>query len=353
MANRKLIASGNNDDPSIYDGGTLPATTDTLYLNGFVLNAVVSQTLDAIRCDALTGFAVATTAPRSIICSDGVSMICTDNIRGVTNSSEGLFRGQPNATFNVLSPLLTAGICGVNLTETINVIGGGDSTGLGANAGMIRGAGTVNWTGAIVNPVGYIADANNGGTLTINGPITQNGGLGFWARGAMNITVNGPITNSNIITYDTTNATYPAFKHNGPCHTGTVPIIRSRSPYHGTGPFFNNDDVPAVVADKFRLTSSNTFIEAFDLMGNPVRLWTASLLTGYPLASDLRLGVQAGPMGEIIGTLQPVNIDVQQLASDLLTEMNASNLAIAQGLRDGMGASAAAIAAVGSINVIP
>jgi hypothetical protein len=41
------------------------------------------------------------------------------------------------------------------------------------------------------------------------------------------------------------------------------------------------------------------------------------------------------------------------VAADLLNEMNASALPIAQGLRDGMGASAAAIAAVGSINVIP
>jgi hypothetical protein len=46
-------------------------------------------------------------------------------------------------------------------------------------------------------------------------------------------------------------------------------------------------------------------------------------------------------------------IDTAQLATDLLTEMNNSNLTIAQGLRDSMGASAAAIAAIGSIQTIP
>jgi hypothetical protein len=82
-------------------------------------------------------------------------------------------------------------------------------------------------------------------------------------------------------------------------------------------------------------------------------LRTADLLTGYPAISDVEQGIIYGPSNEFTGTLVPVVIDTAQLATDLLTEMNTSNLTIAQGLRDGMGASAAAIAAVGSINVIP
>jgi hypothetical protein len=82
-------------------------------------------------------------------------------------------------------------------------------------------------------------------------------------------------------------------------------------------------------------------------------LRTADLLTGYPVESKVEDGTVYGPSNEFEGTLQPVVIDTAQLASDLLTEMNTSNLTIAQGLRDGMGASAAAIAAVGSIQVIP
>ena len=82
-------------------------------------------------------------------------------------------------------------------------------------------------------------------------------------------------------------------------------------------------------------------------------MYTAGLLTGYPPESKVEDGTVYGPSSEFEGTLVPVVIDTAQLASDLLTEMNTSNLTIAQGLRDGMGASAAAIAAVGSINVIP
>jgi hypothetical protein len=58
---------------------------------------------------------------------------------------------------------------------------------------------------------------------------------------------------------------------------------------------------------------------------NDVYLYTASELTGYPIASDLRVGVTAGPNDEIIGTLSPVNVDTQQLAIDLLTEIANNN----------------------------
>jgi len=72
-------------------------------------------------------------------------------------------------------------------------------------------------------------------------------------------------------------------------------------------------------------------------------------LTGtcnVPPAASVALNV---PVDNTVGSLATAAV----VAADLLNEMNNSNLTIAQGLRDGMGASAAAIAAVGSINVIP
>jgi hypothetical protein len=90
-----------------------------------------------------------------------------------------------------------------------------------------------------------------------------------------------------------------------------------------------------------------------EVVGVDNYLYTAGLLTGYPPEAKVEDGTVYGPSSEFTGTLQPVVINTAQLATDLLTEMNTSNLTIAQGLRDGMGASAAAIAAVGSINVIP
>jgi hypothetical protein len=83
-----------------------------------------------------------------------------------------------------------------------------------------------------------------------------------------------------------------------------------------------------------------------------VRLGTTfanGALTGtlaVPNPATVALGV---PTDDTTGTLPTAAV----VAADLLNEMNSSNLPIAQGLRDGMGASAAAIAAVGSINVIP
>jgi hypothetical protein len=83
-----------------------------------------------------------------------------------------------------------------------------------------------------------------------------------------------------------------------------------------------------------------------------VRIGTAyanGALTGtlaVPNPATVALGV---PTDNTTGTLPTAAV----VAADLLNEMNASALPIAQGLRDGMGASAAAIAAVGSINAIP
>jgi hypothetical protein len=78
-------------------------------------------------------------------------------------------------------------------------------------------------------------------------------------------------------------------------------------------------------------------------------VYASGLLTGtcaVPPAASVALNV---PVDNTVGSLATAAV----VAADLLNEMNNSNLTIAQGLRDGMGASAAAIAAVGSINVIP
>jgi hypothetical protein len=78
-------------------------------------------------------------------------------------------------------------------------------------------------------------------------------------------------------------------------------------------------------------------------------LYANGALTGtcnVPPAASVALNV---PVNNTVGSLATAAV----VAADLLNEMNNSNLTIAQGLRDGMGASAAAIAAVGSINVIP
>jgi hypothetical protein len=63
-------------------------------------------------------------------------------------------------------------------------------------------------------------------------------------------------------------------------------------------------------------------------------LYSADLLTGYPLEADVEDGVVYGPSSEFEGTLSPVNIDTAQLAEDLLSEISTSSNALAERLRN-------------------
>jgi hypothetical protein len=127
------------------------------------------------------------------------------------------------------------------------------------------------------------------------------------------------------------------------------------SVFFGGGIITNVNGVSAFYVPALKISDSNSTQWLFQTNDALVdrSIYTADLLTGYPLEAKVEDGTVYGPSSEFEGTLVPVVIDTAQLATDLLTEMNTSNLTIAQGLRDGMGASAAAIAAVGSINVIP
>jgi hypothetical protein len=319
MANRYLIASGDSEDPAIYDGGTLPAVDDVLRLNAFVWTVTANRTLAELRTDA-SAPAVATTAARCVLLANGVTLTCTTQVQG--NDSTGIIGCSTGAaTATVISPSFVKSLVSANATETVNVIGNGDSTGLGASGAMMRGAGTVNWTGNITNPIRYIFDAISGGAFNLTGNIFQTGGDGFWARGNTAFRVTGDISNAAVPLYDTTTTTYPPFVHNGSLIAGTVPVIRSRSPYYGSGPFINNGEVMALSCDKVRLIGPDVQWNMVDTSLAALSLYTASGLTGYPLQSKVENLTIYGPSNEFTGTLEPVNVNTQQLASDLLTEL--------------------------------
>ncbi len=306
-ANRYLIASGDSENPAIYDGGTYPAVDDTLRLNGYVWTVTANRTLAQVRCDALAP-AVANNAARQVLIANGVTLTCTTQVQGIASAAAGLIGCASAAAIGtVISPSFVRGVAGAGATETLNIIGYGDTTGVVGSQGMIRGAGTVNWTGGIVNPINYIADAVDGGILNITGNVNQTGGLGIWARGAMTITVNGDIQNATVPFYDTTTTSYPALVHNGSAIAGSIPVIRSRSPYYGTGPFVNNGEVMAISCDRMRLIGPDVQWDMVDTSLAALNLYSASELTGYPLESKVEAGTLYGPSDELEGTMEPWN----------------------------------------------
>lgn len=314
MANRYLVSSGLSTNNAIYDGGTPLATGDVLRLNGFVWTVAANITIAEVRCDALAP-AVASNASRQVLIANGVTLTCTTTVQGIVAATEGMIGcATGGATGMVVSPLFVRGISGAAATETLNIIGNGDTTGTTANQAMIRGAGTVNWTGNIVNPANYIKDDNSGGTLNHTGNTVQNGGTGIWARGSATLTVVGSITNTNSPYYDTTTTTYPAFTHTGALIAGSVPVIRSRSPYKGTGPFINNGAVCAFAGDSLQLMGTNNYMEVQTTTPSTVRLYRAGTLTGFPPENKVENGEVYGPSSEFTGTLDPVTISTGQIA---------------------------------------
>jgi hypothetical protein len=171
-----------------------------------------------------------------------------------------------------------------------------------------------------------------GGTIDINGTVNQVGGNGVGRGSHTSTTLRGIHTST------------------------TTSMYQDLSLLDVSGIYSVNNAFPFVFTTTGimrQILGESLRISFFDTSNAATNLYTADLLTGYPVESKVKDGTVYGPVGEFTGTLLPVNINTAQLATDLLTEMNTSNLTIAQGLRDGMGASAAAIAAVGSINVIP
>lgn len=358
MANRYLIASGNSENPAIYDGGTLPDPSDVLRLNGFIWTVTANRTIAQLRCDALAP-AVASNAARQVLISNGVTLTVSQLVFGTSaNSTVGLIGcASAGATATVVSPLYQRMCFRPMGTEVLNAIGNCETTAAASDGGggIVNGSGTLNLTGSMTNNGGsFLCDANDGTRLNVTGAMYQVSGGGFLQRGAgATVTLNGIAQVATAPIIDSTTTSWPVFTHNGPAIAGNVPAFRMRSPYYGSGPFTNNGEIMALECARVRLLGTDNQWSMIKSDGSAKTLRTAGLLTGYPAEADVEDGVIYGPSNEFEGTLQPVVINTAQLASDLLTEMNTSNLTIAQGLRDGMGASAAAIAAVGSINVIP
>jgi hypothetical protein len=345
MATITSAASGNWSNTATWVGGVVPTSGDIIVLNhGITLNVDINGI--TINSYNASGKLLINNTSRNIYDITINVTIASTEIILITNTS----------TLNI-----------VNITALLNY-NGGSVTGLIRSISPV----TVNINATCVTSVtsfNYLMQIEGAGTIaTFNGAFTKagtGGGVIFytWASGCV-INLNGVLlSNSSFLSSSNNNtvALWPLMlnvsgvsTYNNPIGFSLFGINIVSSGIHKSlqgAPIFMQ---PFSSASTFKkLSGASLQIEILDTTNTPSSLYTADLLTGYPAEADVEDGVIYGPSNEFEGTLQPVVINTAQLATDLLTEMNTSNLTIAQGLRDGMGASAAAIAAVGSINVIP
>jgi hypothetical protein len=395
MANRYLIASGNSTDPAIFDGGTPPAAVDTLRTNGFTLTVDADFTVAEITNNIAGG---ATTAGGLVVLNGGVTLnadlmvraalsaggrfvstnygnatstINGDGLHLTTGNNSAVLEvtGQPDGVLVLNGNWSQAGssVSGNGL-RAINLSGNGQGFKLVCNGSITGGISTITMginVHAIYCDSGYIIDFN--GVITgrnANSLTVGRSSKGILITGSNNIiNVNGLALGGLVTAAEFNSQAIDAGNSTNVVNLfgNAVATLTNRAILNGTVVFqsgatvIDHPENVAVSGIRERLVPFASVVrEMVDVNGiDTVNMYTASLLTGYPPQADVRSGEVFGPVGEFTGTLSPVNIDVQQLASDLLTELNASNLPIAEGLRDGMGASAAAIAAVGSIQAIP
>ena len=334
-----MIANGDvwNDFATVLDGGTPLQPNDVLRPNGFTGTLGVADdvvTLSQLRNDALAPAG----AGGQFVLPDKV-IVNADVIRGFINSQTLLYSGSIWAAINGdVSVIVSASggsnrLACVRLSNSGNLIVNGISTG-GSNTGT---ATTNNNIGVVVSGNGRldIIDVKGGSAYATqnNNPVgvrNDGGQVYITGRAVAGVceAVRGSVASVGIA----------ESLGSREAIAGNVTEVTNRLVWNNSRTF------PITGAYAFAGAAVMEFIEGSD-----------SYVLGENADSTLDPSEVRGGVvydnGSKMGTLEVV--DVQQLASDLLTEMNASNLAIAEGLRDGMGASAAAIAAIASIKPVP
>jgi hypothetical protein len=219
---------------------------------------------------------------------------------------------------------------GINITAasvvlniTGSVVGGGQTQTSGFNAGIYCTTNlcTINITGSVIggafaNLVMKAGIYVTGLNCTINITGTVNGNVGM-AVATTQITTNVYISG----TFGTVGSAFPFSITRLVMLNGVIfcDVINS---------------LAGVTKWMIPPFSDVEIVTETEVIGVANSLYTAGLLTGYPLVANVETGTVYGPVGEFEGTLSPVNIDTAQLAEDLLTELSTSSNALAERLRN-------------------
>jgi hypothetical protein len=353
MATITSAASGNWSNTATWVGGVVPTAVDNVVLTStHIVTADVDFTITALSATGFSGCHILIASTRTVDLG-AVTYGNQPPIVRVTASNPDIVT--INATINGYvapdtgaynSPAAVDKVSG-DCTLVINgVLTGGrnQNADLGAAVRISASAANsiINITGVVQGTSSVTTAANinggiyclaNGCTINITGVVSGRVGMGVRNTGTSVINASGTISAS-------------ASSH---AIISTTAIVKVDGAVNNSSSrmavYSPSVQMSSTLPTKWLFQTDNALVDRY--------LYTADELSGYPTEAKVKDGTVYGPVGEFTGTLQPVVINTAQLATDLLTEMNTSNLTIAQGLRDGMGASAAAIAAVGSINVIP
>jgi hypothetical protein len=255
VAIRYAVASGNWSATSTWNGGTLPASTDDVYANGFTVSIDQTITVNSLK-------KIANASP--VIVGGGIFNVTASSTITIT---AGIVAA--DSITNSQSILAVTGA--VTVTVNANLEGG---------AGTFRQAMTVANTGAVVTVNGNLVggsgasaaalhSASNGAQITVNGSVT--GGPVAAQVGGANVSSGARLRLSGPL--------YHGALGNVPVMGGFLILDPATFEYHAS-------DASAWPA----MTGADVTLEVIDL-------------GDYPIEADVRDAVVYGPVDQFTGTL--------------------------------------------------
>lgn len=365
MANRYAVATGNWSNTAIWDGGTLPQASDVVRPNGFTVTIDQNITVTELRNDAsapavqggVFTFGAGITINADIrYLGSGNFITATYGSGTSTINGDIIFAG---STFNdsLAVLLITGSADGVLIVNgdiymsnttiitnergsCVRLNGNGNGFKMTCN-GLVSGAlafvtpfsNEGNSCGIAVAGQNYVVELNGvtQGRMVLSSTIPSYGVVVFAATTGNTIVNNGLIrggaaTNAN--TGDAVNM--PINILNFLNNYGTIEASATQRAMvgglltHYSGAIVTDNFVQVAAQPKAQRMATAFMDAQFNLPITSVTngsLRTAGLLTGYPLEAKVEDGTVYGPSSEFEGTLSPVNVNTQQLAEDLITEL--------------------------------
>lgn len=362
MANVWAIKTGNWNDPTVWNTGSLPTAADDVYANNFTVNVNQNIAVASLRNSAITGvtlggyFTFNTSGVTADISNNVYATKQQDVFIKVTATSGNVVINIPSAivradVFNVFVFQHT-GACNLTITATaLNCINGdgliiqktslgnliinanvesnggavftlannsttiinGNITGSGSIYAVSISGGLVTINGNITGSSGSAAPLNiNGGTTNITGTVKGIVSSGITVSGGfLNITGTIQGSNSNgiggVIVSGSGNLNHIGSAQASSFSSAIVCNSPTTSTVICTGPFLKNGYIVAIASQTFRINfGANSYFQFKKSSGEDIDYVSTVEGYNYPTASDVRDGI-VYKSGLVTGTLKVPN----------------------------------------------
>jgi len=352
MAIKQLVVDGNVNDPASWNGGTLPLSGDTCETNGF------TGTIDAdfecfemnnngggkyiVTSDAtITSNTSVSSSTDVIEISSGVNAILIGDVNHAgSNTKTRCINMLASSTLTIVGDVTLSGQNWQNQRSVIlngncncSIVGNvTNSTSTTGSGGQVRGVILLQGVGNTLIVTGDVISTStttNDKVITIyssNNSVEVQGVVRSGQSSAILIQASNN-NNNQIDVFDVvavnSSAIIDAITQNGTSNVLTI-----------NGTITDNVSYSAILGFQKIITSTFDNWKFIDDTNNDRYLYSVgSGVLGQAAERDVRKDVIYGPSSELTGELEPVNVDVSQLATDLLDEIQTSSHSVAQRLR--------------------